>query len=84
MVRDYDKFQRDLDLAQSGDMLASERILRGFMPLIRKYRYFEDAPDDDLFSELLRAALFCISNFRRDESDMEDFLRKAGEILGKG
>jgi hypothetical protein len=83
MVRDYDKFQSDLGLAQSGDVRASERILCEFMPLIKKYRYFEDVPDDDLLSELLRASLFCILNFRRDESDMEEFLLKAGEILGK-
>ena len=80
-MNNYDIFQADLELAQSNDKQASKRILSEFTPLINKYRYIGNIPDEDLLSELNHVALLCIKRFKCDENDLKEFLKEAKELL---
>ncbi|MDR0307984.1 MAG: helix-turn-helix domain-containing protein [Chitinispirillales bacterium] len=80
-MRVNDIFKKELELAQSGDRQAIERILHEFDPLIRKYQYIKNKPDDDLLSKLRLAAYQCILRFRADEDDFNVFLKEAKNIL---
>jgi len=61
----------------------AERILLHFKPLIHKYKYIGNIPDDDLLCELYHAAFLCIKRFKCDKNDLDEFLKEAKEILSK-
>jgi hypothetical protein len=82
-IHDHDKFRTLLEKAQSDDEQALEQLLQEFDPLIQKYRYVGNVPDEDLLSELRQVALQCIRRFKCDESDLEEFFREAHRVLGK-
>ncbi|MCL2252357.1 MAG: helix-turn-helix domain-containing protein [Treponema sp.] len=80
---DYENFIADLKLAQENNKQATERILLYFKPLINKYKYVGNTPDEDLLCELYHAAFLCIKRFKCDNNDLEKFLKEAKEILSE-
>jgi len=80
---DYENFMADLELAQKNDKQASERILMHFKPLIHKYKYIGNKPDEDLLCELYHVAFLCIKRFKCDKDDLEEFIRNAKEVLSE-
>lgn len=73
-------FINDLELAQLNDKHAFERIFQEFKPLIQKYKYIGNKPDDDLLCELYYAAFLCIKRFKCDKNGLEEFLKEAKQI----
>jgi len=78
---DFNKFAKDLELAQNDNKQACERIFLIFNPLINKYKYIGNKPDEELLCELYHAAFLCIKKFKCNKNDLEEFLSEAKEII---